>query len=104
MSPRPQYIDFTYMEGTGSCEPMRLIFGSVIKSWYTSLNIKFGVNRMFHVLKIAVYRFDIYGRYRALWTDEAHFWLCLLELVYKLKHQIWCELLALCAQDPSIPI
>ena len=32
-----------YMGGTGPCGPMRLIFSSVIKSWYISLNVKFGV-------------------------------------------------------------
>ena len=37
---------------------------------YTILNIKFGVNGMFHVLNIPVYRFD----YRTLWTDEDKFW------------------------------
>ena len=45
MCPRAQYTDLSYMEGTGSCEQMRIIFGSVIKSWYSSLNIKFGANR-----------------------------------------------------------
>ena len=42
MCPRPQYADLTYMGGTEPCEPMRIIFGSVISSWHTSLNIKFG--------------------------------------------------------------
>ena len=50
MCSRPQYTDLTYMGGTGSCEPMRIIFGSVIKSSYRSLNIKFGMNRTFHVI------------------------------------------------------
>ena len=40
----------------------------------TSLNIKFGVNWMFNVLKTPVYRFDLDGRYRLLWTDEDNFW------------------------------
>ena len=48
---RPQYTDLTYMGGTGPCGPVTIIFGSVIQSQYTSLNIKFGVNRTFHVLK-----------------------------------------------------
>ena len=82
MSPIPQYTDLTSMVGTGPCELMRIIFGSVIKSWYISVNIKFGVNRTFHVLKTPVYRFDYYGRYRfdyygryrILWTDEDNFW------------------------------
>ena len=39
------------MGDTGPCGPMTIIFGSVIKSKHTSLNINFGVNRMFHVLK-----------------------------------------------------
>ena len=30
------------MGGTGPGRPMRIIFGSVIWSWNTSLNIKFG--------------------------------------------------------------
>ena len=39
------------MGGTGPCGPMTIIFGSVIKTEYKSLTIKFGVNRAFHVLK-----------------------------------------------------
>ena len=38
----PQYTDLTYMRGTGPCGPMTIIFGSVIWSQYTNLNIKFG--------------------------------------------------------------
>ena len=49
MCPRPQYTGLTYMEGTGPCGPMRIIFDNVIKSWYTSLNIKFGANRTLNV-------------------------------------------------------
>ena len=60
MCSRPKYVDLTTVEGT--CEPLRMIFSSVTLSWYTILNIKFGVNRMFHVLKTTVYRFDLYGR------------------------------------------
>ena len=63
---RPQFTDLTYMGGTGPCGPMTIIFGSVSKSWYTSLNIKFGVNRTFDVLKAKVYRSDLYGRYQIL--------------------------------------
>ena len=37
MNSRPQFTDLTYMGGTGPCGPMRIIFRSVIKSWYTSL-------------------------------------------------------------------
>ena len=44
MCSRPQYTDLAYVGSTGSCEPMRVIFGSAICSWYTSLNIKFGSN------------------------------------------------------------
>ena len=51
---RPQYTDLIYMGDTGPCGQLRIIFGSIIKSWHTSLNIKFGVNRMFHVLKTHV--------------------------------------------------
>ena len=86
MSPRPQYTDLTYMGGIGSCSPMRIIFGSVIQRWYTSLNIEFGANRTFHVPKTPVYRFHLYGRYKSLWTAEDNFWLCYLELVYKPKY------------------
>ena len=64
--PKHQYTDLIYMGGAGSCGPTRIIFGSDILSWYISLNIKFGVNRMFHVLKTPEYRFDLYGRYRTL--------------------------------------
>ena len=42
------------MGGTSSCAAMTIIFGSVIKSWHTSLNFKFGVNRMVHELKSPV--------------------------------------------------
>ena len=45
------YTYLTYMGGTGSCGPMRISFGSIIKSYYTSLNIKFGAHRTFHVPK-----------------------------------------------------
>ena len=51
MCSRPQFTDLTHMGGIRPCEPMTIIFGSVIQSQCTSLNIKFGVNRMFHVLK-----------------------------------------------------
>ena len=33
----------------------------------TSLNIKFDVNRTFHVLKIPLYRLGLYGRYQILY-------------------------------------
>ena len=61
MCSTPHYTDLTYMEGTGFGGPMKTIFCIVIQSWYTSVNIKFAVNRMFHVLKSPVYRFDLYG-------------------------------------------
>ena len=73
MCSRPQYTDLTYMGGTGSCGPLKIIIGSVTWSWYTSLNIKFGANRTFYVLKTPVYRFDYYGRYQLLSTDEDNF-------------------------------
>ena len=73
MCSRPQFTDLTYMGGTGPCTPMTIIFGSVIQSQYASLNIKLGVNRTFHVLKTTVYRFDIYGKYRTLWTLDDNF-------------------------------
>ena len=96
---RPQYTDLTTMGATGSYGPMSITIGSVIQSWYTSLIIKFGVNRTFHVLKTPVY-----GRYRALWTDDDNFWLCYLEVVYKPEYEIWCAQLVTSAQDPSLAI
>ena len=92
MCSRPKNTDFIYMGGTGLCRPMRIIFGSVLQCWYTSLNIKFGADRTFYVPKIPVQRFDYYGSYRILWTDEDDFWQCYLELVYTPKYQICCEL------------
>ena len=38
-----------------------------------SLNIQFAKNRTFYVPKTPVYRLDLYGRYRILWTNTAHF-------------------------------
>ena len=73
MCPRPQYTDLTYMGGTGSCGPMKISFGSVIKSWYSSLNNKFGANRTIDVPKISLYMFVLYGKYQILWTDIAIF-------------------------------
>ena len=78
--------DLTYMGGTGPCRPMTIIFGGLIQSQYTSQNIKFGVNQTFHVLKTTIYRFDLYGGYQTLWTDDDNFWQCYLELVYKPKY------------------
>ena len=83
MSSRHQHANLTTMGGTGPCLPMKIILGSVIERWYTSLNIKFGVNRTFHVLKTPVYRFDLYGIYRTLWTDDDNFWYRSLALAYK---------------------
>ena len=68
-----QHTDLTYMAGTGSCGPMEILFCSVIKSSYTILNIKLVANRTFHVPKTPVYRFDLYRRYRTLWTDKDNF-------------------------------
>ena len=70
---KTQYPGLTYTVGTGSCRPMKKIFDSVIWSWYTSLNIKLGANRTFHVSNIPVYRFGLYGRYQVLLIDTAHF-------------------------------
>ena len=66
--------------------------------------MKFGVNRTFHVLRTEVYRFDLYGWYRTLWTDDDNFLWCYLELVYKPKYQIWCESDVPCAQERSLPV
>ena len=62
------------------------------------------MNQKFYVLKTLAYRFDLYGRYRTLWSDKDCFWQCYLELVYKPKYQIWCESDFRCAQDPGIPV
>ena len=67
MCSRPQFTDFDYIGGTEPYGPMMVIF-------IISLNIIFGVNRMFHVLKALVYRFDLYGRARTLWPDDDNFW------------------------------
>ena len=96
--------DLTYMGGTGPYILMTIIFNSVNQSQYTSLYIKFGVNRTFHVLKAPVYRFEPYGRYQVLCTNDDNFWQCYLELAYKPKYQIWCESDVPCTQDPSLPI
>ena len=89
------FVYFNYMGGAGHCVSFKIIFGSLIKSWYISPNIQFVANRTFYVPKTPVYRFDLYGRYRILWTDE---------LLYKPKSSIWCESDVIYAQDPSIPI
>ena len=60
MYSRQQFTDLTYMGGTRPCGPVTIILGSVIWGQHTSLNIKFGVARTFHVLKAPVYRFDLY--------------------------------------------
>ena len=73
MCSRPQCTDLTYMGGTGSCGPMRIIFGTINYSWHRSLSAKFGANRTFLVPKISVYRFGLYRRYQTLCTDIAHF-------------------------------
>ena len=70
MCSRPQFTDLTYMGGTGQCGPMTINFETVIKSYYTSLNINFGVNGTFHVLKTTRYRFDLHGGYQTLWTVD----------------------------------
>ena len=67
------FIYLIYMGGTRPCDSIKIIFGYHVNSLHIILNIKFGVNRMFHVLKIPVYRFDLYGRYRTLWTDDDNF-------------------------------
>ena len=97
-------IYLIYMGGTGSCDSIKIIFGYHLNSQHIILNIKFGVNRMFHVVKTPVQRFDLYGRYRTLQTDDDNFWQCYLEQVYKVKYQIWCESHVPCAEDPSLPI
>ena len=75
MCTRPQYTALTYMGGTGPYGPLTVIFC-----------------------------FDLYGRYRTLWTDDDNFLLCSLELVNKPKYQIWCESDVPCAHSPSLPI
>ena len=67
------FLYLIYMGGTGPCNSIKIIFGYHVNSKHIILNIKFGVNRMFHVVKTPVYRFDLYGRYRTLWTDDDNF-------------------------------
>ena len=80
------FIYFSYMGGTEPCDSFKIIFGNHVYSQHTIVNIKFGVNRMFHVVKTPVYRFDLYGRHRTLCTGDDNFWQCYLELVYKSKY------------------
>ena len=54
-------------------DSIKIIFGNLVYSYHTILNIKFGVNRTFHVPKTPIYRFDLYESYQNLWTDIAHF-------------------------------
>ena len=63
MCSRPQFTELTYLGGTGPCGPMTIVFCSVIKSQYISLNIKYGVNRtppQFTDLR----DMELYGRYQ----------------------------------------
>ena len=101
MCSRRQVKDLSEELGARRSGTKKKILGSVTQSQHTSPNIKFGVNRKFHVLKTTVYRFDLYGKYRTLCADDDNFWQCYLELVYKPIYQIWCEWDVKCAQDPS---
>ena len=101
MYSRSQFTDLTCTGGTRACEPMTIIFGSIIKSQHTSLNIKYGVNRTFRVLMTPVYRFDLHRRYQVMCTDDDNFWQYYLESAYKPKYQIQCESDVPYAQDPS---
>ena len=82
------------MGGTGPCGPMTIIFGSVIRS----LHIKFGAKRSFHVPKIPVYQFGLYGRYQILWTDLAHFQYQPIKWVIEVYVQIF-KSVALCVRQ-----
>ena len=90
------FLYLIYMGGTGPCDSLKIIFGYHVNSQHIILNIKFGVNWMFHVVKTPVYRFYLYGRYRIGWTDDDNFWQCYLELVCKPKYQICCKSDFLC--------
>ena len=59
---------------------------------------------MFHMVKIPVYRIDLYGGHRTLCTDDDYFWWYYLEVEYKPKYQIWCESDFPCTQDNILPI
>ena len=74
------------MGGTGSCDSIKIIFGYHVNSSHVILNIKFGVNRMFYVVKTQVYRLDLYVGYQILWTADDNFYYCYLELAYMPKY------------------
>ena len=61
------------MSSVNSCDSFKIIYENHDYSYYTNINIKFGVNRMFRVLTTPVYRFDYYWRYRTMCTDEDNF-------------------------------
>ena len=54
MCSRPKFKDLTYMGGTGPCGPITIVFGGIVQSQYTSLNINFDVNRTINLLKTPV--------------------------------------------------
>ena len=66
MCVRPQFPDLTYIGDSRFNKPIQELFCNSTKSQFTSLNMKFGVNRIFHVPRTPVYRFDLYGRYQSL--------------------------------------
>ena len=77
-------------------------FGNHIYGWYlyTSLIVKFGMNRTFHFLKTPIYRFHLHGRYQTLSSNQDNFLKLHLELVCNSKYQIRSESNATCTQDP----
>ena len=80
------FIYLIYMEGTGPCDSIKIIFGYHVNSQHIILNIKFGVNRTFHVLQTPVYRFDLQGRYQTLCIDDENFLQCELAVAYMTKY------------------
>ena len=65
-----EHLDLICMKGAKFCDPISEICSKNSKVKYTSINIKFGVNRTFHKPKSSVSRFDLYGKYQSLLTDR----------------------------------
>ena len=60
MFAKENHFFFLYSPGTFEYHPV-------------SLNIKFGVNLENNVIKTSVSRFNLYGKYQTVWTNQDHF-------------------------------